>query len=448
MDKIKHHTDRGGGSGGSGEDGSAAGTEKKESAPKMGPNLPPHSNAFSTANLGDGLKNHYKSKKTRDINDHSKARALRIMDPYPLDSEGEEEMEVTSSDLEHKDLSNAADTVCVQDTNLANEMPRLSQKLTLPHYGLPSVGTTPGGEATVSRSPAGTRSVPGLDTRQAMSLVLSTTATTNHAVTETNSYNSATLNQANPNLHTEQEFLCPSIPVEVEDQQVPIVLSVAGNDFLLLQINEQLQYGESSRRKVNARTPEETQESEHENAYITNLMALFDNDKILNLSLRKLFSIIRTDDDLIELHEFGEIDELVLEIPQLNIRISEDNVYCRDILINDFTRIFNALKYKTLSSLMCPTYLNFRVSTQRRFITTFNALNDLIRAGFGFENITTSKKRRLENSSSYHYNQHQAQHDDRYNRNDNYNDNDESYEQSNKNLFEDYDNKRTKLTSS
>lgn len=203
-----------------------------------------------------------------------------------------------------------------------------------------------------------------------------------------------------------------SLERKFQTDLVPIVLSVAKYDFLLLQLPLEFQshVNETTQTFIQQKVIEETYEGQrceqkssdkqkdraaefrHELGYVTNLTALFDNDNILDLSIRKFFTMVRTDEDLIEVHNFGNVDELVLEIPQLDISITEDSAYSNDILLNDFTKIYNALKYKTLNGFSYPSYLNFRITSQRRFITSFNGLNDMIRAGYGFENCSYGNK--------------------------------------------------------
>ncbi|EGV62114.1 hypothetical protein PSN45_000826 [Yamadazyma tenuis] len=170
------------------------------------------------------------------------------------------------------------------------------------------------------------------------------------------------------------------IPFEIETKKVPIVLTIEDTQFLLLSLSED-QMVQFER--------------------LVPLMALFENTSLLESSIGELFEIIRTDDDLVELHNYTKMDELVLTIPELNgIKISEDNIYTRNILINDFTKMFNALTYKTASEDLNFSHLNFSISVQPRFITDFNALNDSIRRGHGFESVHSNRFARRRRHSS------------------------------------------------
>lgn len=165
---------------------------------------------------------------------------------------------------------------------------------------------------------------------------------------------------------------------------VPIILSIQNHNFLLLQLSD----------KFHRQHPHLHQ--------ISNLTTLFDNNSILNISINNLFSIIRTDEDLIELFEFSELEELTLDIPQLDISISEDSVYSRHIMVNDFTKIYNALKVNSKGEV--PICLTFLVGKQRRFITRFNGLNDMVRGREGFEGLDpgASRGRVLPGASESH----------------------------------------------
>lgn len=201
-----------------------------------------------------------------------------------------------------------------------------------------------------------------------------------------------------------------SIPSYVENQLVPIILCVKDTNFLLSLIGD-----EDDDHDVSVSSlidPTETLEKQNlqpktnleEFNYLSQLLALFDNNSILDSSIAELFELIREDEDLIEIHNFTEFEELVLTIPELNnITICEDNIYSRNILISDFTKIYNVLRYKTPEGhqLLQKSHLTFNIGSKKRFITDFNALNDLIRCGFGLEKTDISKKRKLETDENY-----------------------------------------------
>lgn len=100
------------------------------------------------------------------------------------------------------------------------------------------------------------------------------------------------------------------------------------------------------------------------------LMILYE-ESVVNYSIAQLFRLIRKDNYLEEIHNLSEREEMVLRIPKLGVTISEDNIYCREILIRDFILIFKALDKLG--------HLKFLLSGQQRFITEFNDLNDAIR---------------------------------------------------------------------
>ncbi|RCK55019.1 Reduced meiotic recombination protein 1 [Candida viswanathii] len=87
--------------------------------------------------------------------------------------------------------------------------------------------------------------------------------------------------------------------------------------------------------------------------------------------------------DIRENHQFNEIEpilvseELILTIPQFeSLRMTEDNVYCREIGISDFVNLFKRLSDATKDKTKIPSHLTFELTTQPRFITKYNALVD------------------------------------------------------------------------
>lgn len=198
------------------------------------------------------------------------------------------------------------------------------------------------------------------------------TGTTNNSVEDSinNDKDSINNDKDSKSLKHKQSSI---IPRSVEHRMVPVVLKFLDVEFLLIQLDE---------------------DQVSSNPQIKHLTPLFDDPKILEHSIGELFEIIRTDDDLLEMHEFTEYDELVLRIPELDdITITEDNIYCRNILINDFTKVLNALVFKTRNyGDLESVSLHLEITSQPRFITNFNNLNDLIRLGYGLDRIAYRKK--------------------------------------------------------
>lgn len=138
--------------------------------------------------------------------------------------------------------------------------------------------------------------------------------------------------------------------------EIPVILTVDDTNFLLIQ-NDDISDD------------------------LTRLVALYDSN-ILDYDIVKLFNLIRTDDDLIELHNLTDREEMVLKIPALDIVITEDNIYARDIKVSDFLVIFKGLKL--------GGNLKFIIDRKERFITRFNDLHDEIRLNIEL------KKRKLQ----------------------------------------------------
>ncbi|KAI5966224.1 uncharacterized protein KGF55_000533 [Candida pseudojiufengensis] len=105
-------------------------------------------------------------------------------------------------------------------------------------------------------------------------------------------------------------------------------------------------------------------------------------------SLDDLFAVLR-----LKL-KFEIKEEIKLSIPQFNnIVITEDNVYCKDLSISDFFDVYDKLCDCTDSNFKdkIPEYLEFKLSTQPRFITNYN---DLVEQSHGFDHLEPPTKKR------------------------------------------------------
>lgn len=123
------------------------------------------------------------------------------------------------------------------------------------------------------------------------------------------------------------------------------------------------------------------------------LVSLCDNLAVLKFTLEEFFEFIRLHEDLKEIHEFPISEEIVFDIPELNIRITEDNLYAREVTLDDFIGMFTRLSNATKDETLIPTKISFIVSTQSRFITNFNDISEAIRLQKGFESIDSHKKK-------------------------------------------------------
>ncbi|KAK6463999.1 hypothetical protein DFJ63DRAFT_317353 [Scheffersomyces coipomensis] len=162
--------------------------------------------------------------------------------------------------------------------------------------------------------------------------------------------------------------------ISFEEANIPIILKVTDAEFILYPIDQEKCAVDCS-------------------LYVS----LYDNSEIIHATIEEFFGSIRANEDLKEIIEFEVDEELVLEVPELsNLKVTEDNIYSRDISIEDFFRVFLELKESTRSTDVIPKSISFNITTQTRFISRFNELSELIRDGKGFESIPNTNKRRLD----------------------------------------------------
>lgn len=150
-----------------------------------------------------------------------------------------------------------------------------------------------------------------------------------------------------------------SIAKDIEIATVPVIVTVANTEFLL--------------------TPSLDETLSH-------LVALYDDVEVLQSTIEEFFNKLRSNEDLEEFHHFQLSEEITLDAPELgDLKITEDNIYSRDITVLDLVNTFKLLQ-KCLDE-ECPKALSLKISFQPRFITRFNRLTELIRLGKGFSHI-------------------------------------------------------------
>ncbi|SCU95599.1 LADA_0G16446g1_1 [Lachancea dasiensis] len=90
--------------------------------------------------------------------------------------------------------------------------------------------------------------------------------------------------------------------------------------------------------------------------------------------------------------------ELQMEFPDLDLRMEEDNMYNKDITINDIVSIFKILKDNSIKKCEpnVPTFLTINVSTKGRFVSRYNSLVELLS-----DNATFSTIRVFSNDQSH-----------------------------------------------
>lgn len=120
---------------------------------------------------------------------------------------------------------------------------------------------------------------------------------------------------------------------------------------------------------------------------LSELEPIFDTS-VLSLSLEELFESLRGHQELVDMHDIRLSDEMVLSVTELgNLSITEDNVYTKEITVDDLLKAFTSLVSNSTKNEKLPKKLTFAISTQTRFITKFNHLSECITLGKGFEDI-------------------------------------------------------------
>lgn len=112
---------------------------------------------------------------------------------------------------------------------------------------------------------------------------------------------------------------------------------------------------------------------------------IFEDEKSEDITLDEFFAILRT----IPEFNFELNDEIILSIPQFGgITVTEDNVYCKDLQLSDFLDVYYKLCDCTTQKEKVPKQLDFKLTTQPRFIMKYNSLVDTVKEKGGFENIS------------------------------------------------------------
>lgn len=133
------------------------------------------------------------------------------------------------------------------------------------------------------------------------------------------------------------------------------------------------------------------------NDSVSHLVSLYDDTEVLQLTIERFFDKIRANEDLREIQSLPTSVEMVLSVPELGaLTITEDNIYSRDITVLDLVDTFEHLQRCSDASAECPSSLSLCITTQPRFIASFNTLTDLIRRGVGYPHVNDAIKHGLE----------------------------------------------------
>lgn len=82
--------------------------------------------------------------------------------------------------------------------------------------------------------------------------------------------------------------------------------------------------------------------------------------------------------------------EIFLNFTDLSLNLGEDNIYIRNITINDIVSIFEALKRNSIQKQESniPTHININISLLPRFVSRYNDLVEMIDNDAGFSSIS------------------------------------------------------------
>lgn len=123
--------------------------------------------------------------------------------------------------------------------------------------------------------------------------------------------------------------------------KTPIIISITGDQLLLIP-----HYNDSS---------------------VKEMISLFSVEEVASCTLRDIFQLLRNG-DLIDAYSFHAEDELRFDIPQMNLSVTEDNIYARDIKLWELIQTFDQLRQSE------ATALTIHLSTQKRFISQFRLI--------------------------------------------------------------------------
>ncbi|ODV79824.1 uncharacterized protein CANTADRAFT_21107 [Suhomyces tanzawaensis NRRL Y-17324] len=114
-------------------------------------------------------------------------------------------------------------------------------------------------------------------------------------------------------------------------------------------------------------------------------------ERIQALSIEQLFNLIRVDEDIRRAKHIDSDQELILDVLELKLTITEDNFYAREITFGDFLSTFIRLRENCPQPNSIPMRLSLEISSRPRFIGKFNKLSELIRSNKGLEAISDTE---------------------------------------------------------
>lgn len=147
--------------------------------------------------------------------------------------------------------------------------------------------------------------------------------------------------------------------------QVPIFIDIRGDEFLLIPFFEKCQYE------------------------LQDMISLFSRDEVSGRKFNEFFELLRGNGDLIDAYNFNVDDELKIDIPEVRLCLTEDNVYTNNFTLDDLLDCFITLRKNSFQKgeKQVPDKLTIYVSMQQRFITKYKALIELADDGCVFADV-------------------------------------------------------------
>lgn len=139
--------------------------------------------------------------------------------------------------------------------------------------------------------------------------------------------------------------------------KVPTFVSIGGDEFLLTPFFDECNY------------------------QLEDMISLFSIDEVSGKTLEQFFQLLRGNGDLIDAYSFNVEDELRLDFPELALSVTEDNMFTREMKLDDIIDCFYGLKANSEAAgdRNIPDKLTVLVSMQRRFVSRYKRLKKLVR---------------------------------------------------------------------
>lgn len=152
---------------------------------------------------------------------------------------------------------------------------------------------------------------------------------------------------------------------------IPIFINVRGDQFLLVPFYGKCDYN------------------------FEDMISLFTFDEISDCTIKEFFDLLRGNGDLIDAYNFEVDDELCLNVPEMSISITEDNVHTDTLRLNDLVDPFLSLISKENGfPKSTPDKMTLLISMQPRFSTNFRKIVEAVAHGKGYYDIFNAQSHR------------------------------------------------------